>query len=164
MGTRRYPCGKAKIKERRHMNCTSLVRRKMSCGHVAEKTCQAWGRIDRGAPENCQEPCDAILSCGHPCKRRCGEKHDHRDNSQCTFPCSKILICGHRCANGCGQRTHTNLCKETCEKRICYSVTGHAEENRVDGVKTRSQRRKQMAKSVDLKSNVTIKVYRSVLR
>ncbi|CAN7980229.1 unnamed protein product [Ixodes pacificus] len=57
----------------------------------------------------CSTPCDAQLSCGHPCPRKCHLSDRNHTLTKCTKPCTKLLPCDHVCKALCGQP-----CSETC--------------------------------------------------
>ncbi|XP_073324275.1 NFX1-type zinc finger-containing protein 1 [Pagrus major] len=69
----------------------------------------------------CQEPCQKMLSCGHPCDSLCGEP--------CTFKCKvKVtlqLLCGHSQEDLCFYKAHTEEveCRAPCEHQL---LCGHA--------------------------------------
>lgn len=97
----------------------------------------------------CQEPCQKLLDCGHPCDSLCGEPctskckakvtlklrcgHNQQDacfyNTQkekpeCLTPCEHQLKCGHACRGTCGKcyqgRFHFP-CLHQCERLLICS-------------------------------------------
>ena len=77
----------------------------------------------------CSEICDQILSCGHPCKRKCGDVCGGCD-VMVTSP--KQLECGHPRMIVCGETraiTKTTKCNQKCGKilgcgHICNLTCG----------------------------------------
>lgn len=99
----------------------------------------------------CQEPCTKLLSCGHPCKSRCGEPctekcrvkitltlrcgHSQEDSCfyktqteepSCWTSCTHVLKCGHVCPGNCHMcyqgRFHVP-CDHQCERLLICSHT-----------------------------------------
>jgi len=63
------------------------------CGHQVSKFCHTF--------QKCSKRCSHRFNCGrHMCKCRCSEEHVHQ---QCPEPCDELLHCGHRCQNQCGE-------------------------------------------------------------
>jgi len=56
----------------------------------------------------CNELCDSILLCGHPCPAFCHTFH-HAELI-CPEPCPKRLDCGHGCSEICGNRCKCDQC------------------------------------------------------
>ena len=56
------------------------------CGHTANMPCHQSPSL-----HSCSYPCEKTLSCGHPCKRKCGEICTHH----CEVPVPIVLKCGH---------------------------------------------------------------------
>nr|XP_040059120.1 NFX1-type zinc finger-containing protein 1 isoform X2 [Gasterosteus aculeatus aculeatus] len=114
------------------------------CGHTQVVPCHQ-------DPETflCQEPCQQLLQCGHPCAALCGEPctslcqvkvalrlkcgHGQRDacfyqthpyEPKCKTPCQKQLQCGHACDGSCGRcfqgRFHS-ACRHRCERLLICS-------------------------------------------
>ena len=148
------PCGKY-CKAGNHLctkkcnevcECKERVEKKMpNCNHTQELPCD----IDPSA-HDCQEPCEKLLECGHPCRAKCGEKCSKRCSflisevlpcgheaqrecsetpiermQKCQVKCSKILHCGHMCLGTCANCHQGRLhipCKERCGKEL---VCGH---------------------------------------
>ncbi|XP_061584227.1 NFX1-type zinc finger-containing protein 1, partial [Cololabis saira] len=97
----------------------------------------------------CQEPCQKLLSCGHPCDSVCGLscttkckvkvtlqlKCGHSQQGACYYqtdteepncetPCQQPLKCGHVCRGSCGrcfQRRFHKPCSEKCERPLICS-------------------------------------------
>ncbi|KAL7565937.1 hypothetical protein ACA910_008397 [Epithemia clementina (nom. ined.)] len=114
--------------EKRSKDCKQIVQfRFESCGHVSETTC---GNARSDEPK-CPELCMQMLSCDHPCQKRCGSCGSGHD---CKKPCERTLFCGHRCLtkchvpdrcppcpNGqCGNRCAHSSCPKSC-KEVCAS-------------------------------------------
>ena len=146
------PCPKL-CKEKRHRcksecgkicgDCKELVEKVIpKCSHKQKVPCHL-------TPERfvCEEDCLNELSCGHPCKLKCGEdcqskpckwlvkrkwpcgheaqKECHIDklaySSICSFPCGTSLACGHTCKGKCGRCRQGRLhipCKERCGRSL----------------------------------------------
>ncbi|XP_044066857.1 NFX1-type zinc finger-containing protein 1-like isoform X2 [Siniperca chuatsi] len=97
----------------------------------------------------CQEPCQKLLHCGHPCDSLCGEPctskckvkvtlklrcgHSQQDacfyktqkeEPECRTPCEHQLKCGHACGGNCGKcyqgRFHFP-CLHQCERLLICS-------------------------------------------
>ncbi|XP_020558865.1 NFX1-type zinc finger-containing protein 1 isoform X2 [Oryzias latipes] len=97
----------------------------------------------------CREPCQKLLSCGHPCGSTCGAPcttkcmvvvtlalecghsqqgacfyKKERDQLKCTIPCRHQLKCGHECSGTCSSclqgRVHV-LCSHQCERLLICS-------------------------------------------
>ncbi|KAM9361314.1 NFX1-type zinc finger-containing protein 1 [Symphorus nematophorus] len=97
----------------------------------------------------CQEPCQKLLHCGHPCDSLCGEPctskckvkvtlklkcgHSQQDacfyqteieEPECKTPCDHQLKCGHACRGTCGKcyqgRFHSS-CFHRCERLLICS-------------------------------------------
>ncbi|XP_070815806.1 NFX1-type zinc finger-containing protein 1 [Chaetodon trifascialis] len=97
----------------------------------------------------CQEPCQKLLHCGHPCdslcgqpctskckvkvtlKLRCGHSQEdacfyetHAEEPECRTPCEHQLKCGHACRGNCGKcyqgRFHFP-CLHQCERLLICS-------------------------------------------
>lgn len=97
----------------------------------------------------CQEPCQKLLHCGHPCDSLCGEPctsmckvkvtiklrcgHDQQDacfyktqkeEPECRTRCEHQLKCGHACCGTCGKcyqgRFHFQ-CSHQCERLLICS-------------------------------------------
>ncbi|XP_041836553.1 NFX1-type zinc finger-containing protein 1 [Melanotaenia boesemani] len=97
----------------------------------------------------CQEPCQKLLKCEHPCDSVCGElctskckvkvtlklKCGHNqqgachyktqtDEPECRTPCEQLLQCGHACRGSCGRcyqgRFHSS-CSHRCERLLVCS-------------------------------------------
>lgn len=97
----------------------------------------------------CQEPCQKLLACGHPCDSSCGLPctmkckvkvtinlmcgHSQQDDCfyntqtegpECRTPCEQQLKCGHACRGTCGKcyqgRFH-NPCFHKCERLLICS-------------------------------------------
>jgi len=110
--------------------CQVLVSKILpGCGHRITLPCST------AAEEAiCNEPCPALLDCGHPCKLKCG-----RPCGPCKVNVFKILHCGHRarlpcfedpdkfpCDRPCGQVLRPgceHICKGTCGS--CKQGTSH---------------------------------------
>lgn len=98
------------------------------CGHLQQVRCH----MDP-SEWSCKEPCEEILSCGHPCTSACYEENhmcikkvivtfdtcDHvlkvecckrTDIKRCEQPCKFILPCQHRCMQKCHEQ-HTSMCE-----------------------------------------------------
>ncbi|KAM9410372.1 NFX1-type zinc finger-containing protein 1 [Pholidichthys leucotaenia] len=97
----------------------------------------------------CQEPCQKLLECGHPCdqacgyqctsfckvkvtlKLKCGHSSEyacyyttHLDEAKCNAPCKHQLKCGHVCRGTCSRcyqgRFHS-ACLHKCERLLICS-------------------------------------------
>ncbi|KXZ55297.1 hypothetical protein GPECTOR_3g432 [Gonium pectorale] len=52
----------------------------------------------------CNQPCGAILPCGHTCPRRCHTDDPDHERTRCTEPCDRLHSpCGHPCDKLCGE-------------------------------------------------------------
>ncbi|CAL1546453.1 unnamed protein product [Lymnaea stagnalis] len=112
-----------------HDGCQRLMRKRIPiCGHFQNVPC--------GMEANqfeCQDPCQRILPCGHPCSDKCGRRHAHTEDMckhttevtpkscghpkfriecwktteeeyfLCPEPCNVELECGHLCLGSCGK-------------------------------------------------------------
>ena len=88
------------------------------CGHSITVECY---KDVASATFKCPEPCDAILSCGHPCRGSCGGceippleyKVEHRE---CQKICGRRYgACQHTCEKVCHDGTDCGLCNKPCE-------------------------------------------------
>ncbi|KAM9759617.1 NFX1-type zinc finger-containing protein 1 isoform 1-T2 [Menidia menidia] len=132
-----------------HKQCPKKCLRKVEkiipqCQHVQMIPCHQ-------DPETfiCQEPCQKLLGCGHPCASVCGDpcsskcrvkvtlhlKCGHTQNGECFYktqteqpecraPCEHLLKCGHACTGTCGKcyqgRFHSR-CSHRCERLLVCS-------------------------------------------
>nr|XP_055068724.1 NFX1-type zinc finger-containing protein 1 isoform X2 [Misgurnus anguillicaudatus] len=98
----------------------------------------------------CQEPCQKTLTCGHPCKAKCGDScttrcmakvpvelkcghtqnepcfvsRDPRKEIQCRTKCGTTLKCGHPCpgtCHGCYQGRLHKECNYKCQRILVCS-------------------------------------------
>ncbi|KAM6927491.1 NFX1-type zinc finger-containing protein 1 [Xenentodon cancila] len=97
----------------------------------------------------CQEPCQKLLSCGHPCESFCGQPctshckvkvtlqlkcghsqqgdcfyETHTEETTCATPCQQPLKCGHVCRGTCGSCYHGRFhrpCSNKCERPLICS-------------------------------------------
>ena len=123
-------------------HCKELVEKTIpQCGHLQQVPCYC-------DPEDftCQEPCSKVLSCGHRCKNKCGEKHttecrelitrewpcEHTAQAECYWTedmysrnckvrCNVTLQCGHPCQGTCGGCRQGRLhkpCKQKCDRTL----------------------------------------------
>ena len=65
----------------------------------------------------CDEPCEQVRSCGHPCGLKC---HPFAcDEARCHMECEVIMRCGHACTRGCGIKPcQCELCIRPSENSI----------------------------------------------
>ncbi|XP_045199758.2 NFX1-type zinc finger-containing protein 1-like [Mercenaria mercenaria] len=99
--------------------CSELVRKLMpECKHFQLVPC-AMKPVDFC----CQEPCEKILECGHPCKNTCGDSHTNRCLEKINFiwPCGHMstIVCWEAnsklCPHPCGTELHCkHICSGTC--------------------------------------------------
>ena len=114
------PCGKY-CKAGNHLctkkcnevcECKERVEKKMpNCNHTQELPCD----IDPSA-HDCQEPCEKLLECGHPCCAKCGEKC----SKKCSFLITDVLPCGHKAQRECSQTPIERMqqCPVKCSKML----------------------------------------------
>ncbi|KAG7494034.1 NFX1-type zinc finger-containing protein 1 [Solea senegalensis] len=64
----------------------------------------------------CKEPCQKMLSCGHPCKSTCGEPC----TSTCMAKVSLVLKCGHSQQDACFYKTviEEPVCRTRCKHQL----------------------------------------------
>jgi hypothetical protein len=102
--------------------CQQMVNGTLPCGHSGKFMCSA--KHDNSKWPICDEICSKILTCGHPCIKKChnDEKHDCNKTQMiklsscghtaekkcvddrkpfCNVPCEAILNCGHQCSGTC---------------------------------------------------------------
>ena len=135
----KYKCHKCKTVCR---PCEEIVDKIIpTCGHEQKVPCHL-----NPARFTCPEPCTKILSCGHKCKKKCGEPHTsecqklvpkvcpnkHEGKAECYItgdsysrkckaPCGEILMCGHLCKGTCGECHQGRLhkpCTEKCDRPL----------------------------------------------
>ena len=111
-------CGHKKLttcseKEEQFQNgrCYTKVRRRLLCGH--EKVMHCSDKADRVF---CDEPCERVLPCKHPCGNRCG---DDCTNFRCAVGVKKALSCGHHDISClCSEDVSQRLCSNPCKRRL----------------------------------------------
>ena len=90
--------------------CTfSLGTVQLECGHHTTHHCG-----DSAEEMSCQEPCNAMLECGHICPSACGLCGSRRGHAACGRVCGNLLKCGHRCEDDCA---HEGVCPP-CDKTV----------------------------------------------
>ncbi|RXG62040.1 hypothetical protein Avbf_14359 [Armadillidium vulgare] len=113
-------------------DCTEIVKKVfISCNHRIRGTCSVLENI-----KFCPVKCEKILSCGHICKKTCGEKCgdcmeeidkiipecNHIAKVPCSISpsieycygnCTKTLVCDHKCAEKCNEP-----CTSNCENLV----------------------------------------------
>ncbi|RXG56519.1 NFX1-type zinc finger-containing protein 1 [Armadillidium vulgare] len=113
-------------------DCTEIVKKVFpSCNHRIRGTCSVLENI-----KFCPVKCEKILSCGHICKKTCGEKCgdcmeeidkiipecNHIAKVPCSISpsieycygnCTKTLVCDHKCAEKCNEP-----CTSNCENLV----------------------------------------------
>ncbi|XP_015239630.1 PREDICTED: NFX1-type zinc finger-containing protein 1 [Cyprinodon variegatus] len=64
----------------------------------------------------CQDPCQKLLPCGHPCDSVCGKPC----STKCTVPVILKLSCGHNQQGACFQKTGTEQpeCRASCKHEL----------------------------------------------
>ncbi|XP_052081592.1 NFX1-type zinc finger-containing protein 1-like [Mytilus californianus] len=130
-----YACG----------TCNEIVEKIISeCQHKKRMKCSEDPDL-----ASCDERCQAIISCGHLCQRRCTDPCNSEDDCMelikvearcghlvqvgcctkydppCSLPCLVILACGHKCQGTCSDCSQGRLhvpCKEKCNRNL---VCGH---------------------------------------
>lgn len=123
--------------------CIVPCRRQRACGHAPlhschEDSCPPCHAVDRvncrcgqttllrrcgsTEPRICQEPCKALLECGHPCDILCCTEHaatiaqgaesavSAAEVVSCDRVCSRELPCGHKCNQKCHPGFECNPC------------------------------------------------------
>ncbi len=118
--------------------CKVRVTKDLACGHT--KKLQCFLSSDTEALR-CERPCEAVLSCKHPCQKKCSDPCTERcmkevnkawpcghklkrkcyqaqdpEKHPCQKACQKTLPCSHRCTNRCGESC-TEKCKIPVEKK-----------------------------------------------
>jgi hypothetical protein len=68
------------------------------CEHISEIECN---KFENKYQIICQQKCNKILSCGHPCRGTCGKCLQGTLHIGCEGKCNKNLLCGHRCNLHC---------------------------------------------------------------
>ncbi|CAZ82087.1 unnamed protein product [Tuber melanosporum] len=114
------------------VKCKREVKRKLPlCGHVVSLKCHV--DVDR---RECNEPCGAILPCGHQCTmkcRQCTRLVDLQDglyttttsHGMCRVACGrKFANCKHSCSVPCHGGDTCKPCSEPCEVRCAHSRCG----------------------------------------
>ena len=98
-----------------------------SCKHKVKIRCHSIPDIANYA---CTAICDAILSCGHNCKRSCKDCHTKGEDGQiseinhgvCIASCGRqYSTCSHACSAACHGRNPCDLCTRPCEVRCSHS-------------------------------------------
>ena len=112
--------------------CRNLVTgaARSQCRHLAQVPCHLAG-AEEGEVEvravSCEEPCGAVLGCGHVCAAAChacaagGGLHP-----PCPQPCARQLVCGHTCPGTCGALCPpcTRRCALGCPHGQCRARCG----------------------------------------
>ncbi|CUS14855.1 unnamed protein product [Tuber aestivum] len=113
------------------VKCKREVERTLPlCGHVVSLKCH----IDPDG-HKCNEPCGAILPCGHQCTMKCKQctrRIDLEDSSytitnhgMCKVLCGrKFANCKHSCGVPCHGGDTCKPCSELCEVRCAHSRCG----------------------------------------
>ncbi|PWW74664.1 hypothetical protein C7212DRAFT_358855 [Tuber magnatum] len=114
------------------VKCKREVKRTLPfCGHVVSLKCH----IDIDGYK-CNEPCGAILPCGHQCMmkcRQCTRRTNLGDglhtiitnHGMCKVPCGrKFANCKHSCSVPCHGGDTCKPCSELCEVRCAHSRCG----------------------------------------
>ena len=67
------------------------------CGHAIEVFCSIIP-----THQDCQQPCEEWLSCGHPCGKKCSAKCSAED---CAVPVETTTksLCGHQVLKSCSE-------------------------------------------------------------
>ena len=86
----------------------------LPCGHRQEVRC---GTKDKALV--CQEKCDMLMDCGHPCTGACHECTRNGQHLQCVSACSKHLQCGHQCVAPCHDGK-CPPCRSQCERSCSH--------------------------------------------
>ena len=85
----------------------------LACGHIQQPVCST-----KDQPLNCTEMCNQQLECGHRCRANCRICTANKSHPQCSSPCRKELKCGHDCAGTCHSGSDCPPCQLLC-KRSC---------------------------------------------
>ena len=103
------------------IRCEAAVHKMVPrCGHTIRVACSQ--DVD-GDNFCCPNPCEAILSCGHPCPGSCGrcdktsiEGHRIVEHFKCDRPCGRHFgTCNHTCTRRCHDGSDCGLCMAACE-------------------------------------------------
>ncbi|XP_014279348.1 NFX1-type zinc finger-containing protein 1 [Halyomorpha halys] len=81
------------------LNCETLCKSILKCGHECEGTCGTCmqGRVHKA----CTAVCGAVLLCGHECSDKCS---------------LGIHLCDKKCLNICKHQACKNKCSQSCQK------------------------------------------------
>ena len=90
------------------------------CEHTIRTECS---QDVAGDKFRCPNPCEAILSCGHPCPGSCGrcdktsiEGHRIVEHFKCDRACGRHFgTCSHTCTRRCHDGSDCGLCMANCE-------------------------------------------------
>ena len=92
---------------------------KLDCGHDFTRTC--------GAQDEqlvCQQPCSAILPCGHRCSDSCSHCRGRGNHSLCDGQCGRIGDCSHSCPRPCHE-SPCPPCEVVCERPCAHGTLKH---------------------------------------
>ncbi|KAL9647259.1 hypothetical protein ABK040_012611 [Willaertia magna] len=135
---KRIKCGSKDLPQ----ECVAKCEKQLSCGHKCTKTCcdcklngcgscttlvESFCNICNRTFKHecgdnnpkCNNTCDCVLTCGHPCKGKCSDCNTLKSHKECEFDCERTLICGHLCST-------KHSCKEPCPgcilpcERVCF--------------------------------------------
>ncbi|CAG5128459.1 unnamed protein product [Candidula unifasciata] len=98
-------CGQCR-KKKEHTKCTAPASYKRECGHTEKVACHL---IPPQHP--CNQPCGAVLQCGHICQGTCVDCLRGAVHVACEEYCEK-KPCGHPCREYCG--VPCSPCKKPC--------------------------------------------------
>ena len=95
--------------------CQIIVNEEFDCGHETKKPCFEVSEIGC----RCEEPCQTILDCGHPCVGNCSDCKQGRMHVPCENDCDRRRVCLHLCKEPC--TTNCPPCPEDCESQCIHS-------------------------------------------
>ena len=83
----------------------------LTCGHMQQPVCSA-----QNQPLKCTEMCNQRLGCGHHCQAKCHTGTVNKLHPRCSSPCGTALKCGHKCSAICHVGSDCPPCQQSCEK------------------------------------------------
>ncbi|CAG0919302.1 unnamed protein product, partial [Notodromas monacha] len=108
--------------------CDAMVEH--PCGHALYFPCYVLPSVADLSGELlmdlCDEPCNAVLPCGHECTGNCRKCWRGRIHEPCSEPCVRVLVCGHECRALCCELCPPceQDCSNLCEHSRCAKKCG----------------------------------------
>ena len=102
----------------RNRRCTFKVTKELECGHKGEFECG-------DSINECREPCNEKLECGHTCKGSCVKCYQGKLHVDCREKCKRPQICEHVCTGFCSSCPPCpKKCQHSCAHSTCPLICG----------------------------------------